>query len=66
MPNFLDIDPVPDHLLEELGYRWGRDVDGAYLLKEKIIQLSENEALEFYKAADHLYEMYEEAAEYVI
>ena len=49
-----------------MGYTWNKDYDGSYLVKDRLLQLSEKEAQAYYKAADTLYEMYEEAAAYVI
>ena len=61
------INPLPKEKLEEIGFTWHTDEDDntSYIANE-LVQINENEAKAFYDAANELYDMYVEAAEYVI
>ena len=66
MPKFIAIEPLEREPLDKIGFTWHKDEDGEYIIKDKLIALSEVEAEAYYKAADELYTMYEAGAEYVI
>ena len=52
--------------LESIGFSWHTDVDGSDYLSDKIVEISEVEAMAFYEASNELYDMFVEAGEYVI
>ncbi len=54
-----------DHL-DAMGYTWHNDEDGEYIVKDKFLLISEDEALAYENAANKLYKMYEAGASYVI
>ncbi|QSZ43128.1 glutathionylspermidine synthase [Sulfurimonas aquatica] len=49
-----------------MGLSWHTDSDGEYVVGDKLLAITEQEALAYHDAANELYEMYEKAAEYVI
>ena len=49
-----------------MGYTWHKDDDGEYILKDRFLGLTQDEADAYKEAGDRLYEMYEEGAAYVI
>ncbi len=61
------IDPLPKDQLEDIGFTWHTDEDDdtAYIADE-LVEITEDEAKAFYDAANELYDMYVEAADYVI
>ncbi len=60
------VNPLDDKTLEELGFTWHTDSDGSKYVSDEIIQISQNEAEAYYEATNTIYDMYVEAAEYVI
>ena len=66
MPKFIPIKPLSREALREMGYSWHIDEDGEYLVREKLISVTNAEALEYEKATNELYAMYEAGAEYVV
>ena len=60
------ISPLDDNTLEELGFSWHTDNDNTKYVSDKLVQISQNEAEAYYKATNEIYDMYVEAAEYVI
>ncbi|MCW8895364.1 glutathionylspermidine synthase family protein [Sulfurimonas sp.] len=60
------VNPLEDKTLDELGFTWHTDVDGSKYVSDELVQISQNEAEAYYKAANEIYDMYVEAAEYVI
>jgi glutathionylspermidine synthase len=60
------LNPLNDTILEELGFTWHTDSDGSKYVSDQLVELSAEEAEEYYEAANTLYDMYVEAAEYVI
>jgi len=52
--------------LESIGFSWHTDIDGSAYLSDKIVEISEVEAMAFYEASNELYDMFVEAGEYVI
>ncbi len=60
------IKPLDDATLEEIGFTWHTDSDGSKYIGDELVILAHEEAEEYYKAANELYDMYVEAAEYVI
>lgn len=60
------LNPLEDKTLNELGCTWHTDVDNSKYISDELVQISQNEAEAYYKAANEIYDMYAEAAEYVI
>jgi len=52
--------------LESLGFVWHTDSDESSYISDELVVISEKEAEAYYKASNELYDMYVEAAEYVI
>ena len=66
MIHLLNLNPIPDTKLEELGFSWHTDSDGSKYISDQLVQITQNEAEAYYTATNELYDMYVEAAEYVI
>ncbi|TLD85137.1 glutathionylspermidine synthase family protein [Helicobacter sp. MIT 11-5569] len=62
----LNAQPLSNADLEELGLQWHTDTDDTPYISNAIIEISEQEAQNFYDAANTLYDMYIEAGQYVI
>ena len=60
------LDPIDDTTLEEIGFSWHTDSDGSKYVSDELIQIRQEEADKYHEAANTLYDMYVEAAEYVI
>ena len=60
------IQPLSNEILEEIGFTWHTDADGSKYIGEELIAISSQEAKAYYEAVNTLYDMYVEAAEYVI
>jgi glutathionylspermidine synthase len=58
--------PLSDVTLQELGFSWHTDSDGSKYINDALVEISDDEAEAFYEAGNELYEMYVEAAQYVI
>ncbi len=66
MINLQKVTPLDDNTLEELGFTWHTDADDTKYVNNELVCISEQEAESYYEAVNELYEMYTEAAEYVI
>jgi len=66
MPQIKKVRPLKDTMLYKIGYTWFKDIDGEYIIKDKMIEITKDEAEAYYKAANTLYTMYEVGAEHVI
>jgi len=62
----LQIEPISSDMLDELGFSWHTDSDGSRYISDPIVEVTQNEADAYYEAANTLYDMYVEAAEYII
>ncbi|MDB2562234.1 glutathionylspermidine synthase family protein [Sulfurimonas sp.] len=60
------LNPLNDATLEELGFSWHTDEDGTKYVSDALVEISSGEAEAFYTAGNEIYDMYVEAAEYVI
>ena len=58
--------PLQDSTLEELGFTWHTDVDGSKYVSDELVEISSGEAEAYYEAGNVIYDMYVEAAQYVI
>ena len=60
------LNPLDDATLEDLGFSWHTDTDGSKYVSDALVQITADEAEAYYKAGNEIYDMYVEAAEYVI
>jgi glutathionylspermidine synthase len=60
------VKPIDDASLEELGFTWHTDSDGSKYVSDALLHVSTQEAEAYYEAANTVYDMYVEAAEFVI
>lgn len=60
------LNAVDDKTLEEIGFTWHTDSDGSKYVSDELVEITQDEAEEYYEAVNTLYDMYVEAAEYVI
>ncbi len=58
--------PLSTEYLESLGFVWHTDADESAYISNALVVLSESEAEAYYEATNTLYDMYVEAAEYVV
>lgn len=58
--------PLDTNYLESLGFVWHTDSDETSYISDELVVISESEAEAYYEATNELYDMYVEAAEYVI
>lgn len=62
----LKVKPLSNQYLENLGFDWHTDDDNTPYVGDEIIEISQNEANAYYEAANELYDMFVNAAQYVI
>ena len=60
------LNPLEDATLEELGFTWHTDSDGTKYINDELVEISMQEAESYYEVANEIYDMYVEAAEFVI
>ncbi|MFA6138026.1 MAG: glutathionylspermidine synthase family protein [Sulfurimonas sp.] len=60
------INPLDDKSLEELGFSWHTDRDGTKYISDALVKVTAQEAEAYYEAVNEIYDMYAEAAGYVI
>lgn len=61
-----NLNPIDDSKLEELGFTWHTDSDGSKYVSDQLVKITQSEAEAYYTAGNEIYDMYVEAAEYVI
>lgn len=66
MPSFVDIQALKSSYLEQMGCSWHKDEDGEYIVKDKLLVLTQKEVRAYYDVTNELYKMYEAGAAYVI
>ncbi|MEA1955628.1 MAG: glutathionylspermidine synthase family protein [Campylobacterota bacterium] len=66
MINLQRVNPLSDSTLEEIGFTWHTDTDGTKYVNNELVCISSNEAEAYYEATNEIYDMFVEAAEYVI
>lgn len=66
MVQLRSVNPLDDSTLEELGFSWHTDNDGTKYVSDQLVQISQSEAESYYEAVNEIYDMYVEAAQYVI
>lgn len=60
------LNPLEDKTLDDIGFTWHTDVDGSKYVNDELVKISQDEAEAYYTATNEIYDMYVEAAEYVI
>jgi len=60
------VKPIDDATLEEIGFSWHTDSDDTKYVSDELVVITQEEAEAYYEATNTLYDMYVEAAEYVI
>lgn len=60
------LNPLDDTTLEDIGFNWHTDTDGSKYVSDALVEITQNEAEAYYTAGNEIYDMYVEAAEYVI
>ncbi|MDA3909147.1 MAG: glutathionylspermidine synthase family protein [Sulfurimonas sp.] len=66
MINLKKLNPLDDATLEELGFTWHTDSDGTKYINDELVEVTKTEAEAYYEAGNEIYDMFVEAAEYVI
>lgn len=66
MVRTMQVEPVPQTVLEDIGMQWHTDSDGSDYIVPELVRVSEQQAEAYYEAANTLYDMYVEAAQHVI
>ena len=66
MIQFKKIQPLNDTLLEEIGFQWHTDEDLSKYIADELIRITPQEAEAYYIAANEIYDMYVQAAQYVL
>ena len=60
------VNPLDTKSLEQLGFTWHTDSDGSKYISEELVEVTQDEAEAYYETANAIYDMYVEAAEFVI
>jgi len=60
------LNPIDDATLEEIGFTWHTDTDGSKYVSDELVEVTQEEAEAYYEAANTIYDMYVQAAEYII
>ncbi len=66
MVELRSVTPLQSSELEELGFSWHTDSDGSSYVSDELVVVSKDEAEAYYEAGNAIYDMYVEAAQYVI
>lgn len=66
MVKLQNIKPLKSEKLEELGFTWHTDSDNSIYVSDTLVQITQDEAEVYYEAVNEIYDMYAEAAQYVI
>lgn len=60
------LEPLDNTYLESIGFVWHTDKDNTSYISDEVVQITHDEANDYYEAANELYDMFCEAGEYVI
>ncbi len=60
------INSLDNNYLESIGFSWHTDLDNSSYIANEIVEVTEDEAQNYYDAVNELYDMFAEAGEYVI
>lgn len=66
MVQLQNIKPLKNEKLEELGFTWHTDGDKSGYISDTLVKITQAEAEVYYEAVNEIYDMYAEAAQYVI
>lgn len=66
MVQLQNIKPLKNEKLEELGFTWHTDSDKSGYISDSLVKITQDEAEVYYEAVNEIYDMYAEAAQYVI
>jgi glutathionylspermidine synthase len=66
MVQLQNIKPLSNSKLEELGFTWHTDSDKSGYISDTLVKITQDEAEAYYEAVNEIYDMYAEAAGYVI
>lgn len=66
MVSLQSIRPIDDATLEQIGFEWHTDSDQSKYVADELVVVTDVEAEAYYEAVNELYDMYTEAAQYVI
>ncbi|MEK6659601.1 MAG: glutathionylspermidine synthase family protein [Campylobacterota bacterium] len=66
MVKLQNIRPLKNEQLEKLGFTWHTDSDSSRYISDTLVQITQDEAEAYYEAVNEIYDMYAEAAGYVI
>jgi len=66
MVTLQNINPLDDATLEELGFTWHTDSYTTKYVNDALVEISAQEAEDYYEAVNTIYDMYVQAAEHVI
>ena len=66
MVQLQNIKPLQNEKLEELGFTWHTDSDNSGYVSDTLVKITQDEAEVYYEAVNEIYDMYAEAAQYVI
>lgn len=66
MINLRQTTPLTTEYLESLGFTWHTDSDSSSYIDNTLVEVTKQEAEAYYEAANELYDMFVEAAEYII
>ena len=60
------LNSINDETLEEIGFTWHTDTNGTKYISNELVEVTQKETEAYYETANTIYDMYIEAAEYVI
>lgn len=66
MVDTLKVNPIPTTVLEDIGMQWHTDIDGSDYVVPELVRVRQAEAEAYYAAANTLYDMFVEGAQYAI
>ncbi|MGP1486072.1 MAG: glutathionylspermidine synthase family protein [Campylobacter sp.] len=66
MIKFKKLQPLSKEFLNQIGFEWHTDADGKSYVSDEMIQVSQDECEAYYQAVNELYDMFVNAAQYII
>ncbi len=64
--NLLKVKPLTDEFLEQIGFIWHTDDDNSSYIADELVKITQTQAEAYYEAANELYDMFINTAEYII
>lgn len=62
----IKVNPLKREILDEIGLKWHTDENNTDYISDEIVVVSSSEVEAYYEAANELYDMYVQAAQYII